>query len=54
LDYRDWAAHAVRNHPTGEHFLPIFTAMGAGAGTVGRRIHSSFSLGGLALDAYAF
>ena len=54
LDYRDWATHAVRNHPTGEHFLPIFTAMGAGVGTVGHRIHSSFSLGGLALDDYAF
>jgi 4,5-DOPA dioxygenase extradiol len=54
LNYRDQAPYAVRNHPSDEHFLPIFSAIGAGVGTVGKRLHSSYSLGGLALDAYAF
>ena len=29
LDYRARAPHAVRAHPTEEHFLPIFFALGA-------------------------
>lgn len=29
LDYRAQAPHAVRAHPTDEHFLPIFFALGA-------------------------
>lgn len=29
LDYRTQAPHAMRAHPTDEHFLPIFVALGA-------------------------
>ena len=54
LDYRERAPHGVRNHPRDEHFLPLFTAIGAGGGAAGRRLHRSTSLGGLAMDAYAF
>ena len=55
LDCRDKAPHAVRNHPTDEHLLPLFVALGAGSGTEpGRHLHKSYSYGVLAMDAYAF
>ena len=55
LGYRDTAPFAMENHPTEEHFLPLFTALGAGTpGTPGRILHSSYMNGVLAMDAYAF
>jgi 4,5-DOPA dioxygenase extradiol len=54
LRYRD-APSALRNHPTPEHFLPFFVALGAGsAGAPVSRIHSSFTFSALAMDAYRF
>ncbi len=55
LDYRAAAPFAQRNHPTQEHFLPLFAALGAGTpGVPGRLLHESISHGVLAMDAYAF
>ena len=55
LDYRRAAPHAGRNHPTEEHLLPLFVAIGAaGPGTRATRLHTSFEHGVLAMDAYAF
>ena len=55
LNYRTLAPHAARNHPTEEHLLPLFTAIGAGRpGTGGRRVHHSYTYGVLAMDTYAF
>jgi 4,5-DOPA dioxygenase extradiol len=55
VDYRRRAPNAVRNHPTEEHFLPIFTAIGAaGSGAKGRRVHQSSTYGVLAMDMYAW
>ena len=55
LNYRTLAPHAVRNHPTDEHFLPLFTAIGAGAPDArGQRVHHSYTYGVLAMDTYAF
>lgn len=54
LDWERRAPFARRNHPTPEHFLPLFVALGAGAGGLGRRLHGSFSHGILAMDAYSF
>lgn len=55
LAYRARAPYAVRNHPTDEHLLPLFAALGAGTpGVPGRRLHSSHTCGILAMDAYAF
>lgn len=52
LDYRVRAPHAVRAHPTDEHLLPLFVAMGAGGS--GRPVHRSIAHGVLAMDVYAF
>jgi len=55
LAWRDQAPQAARNHPTEEHFLPLFAALGAGSpGAPGRVLHAGFSMGSLAMDAYAF
>lgn len=55
LDYRARAPHAVANHPTDEHLLPLFVALGAaGDGAMGQRLHASTELGVLAMDAFAF
>jgi 4,5-DOPA dioxygenase extradiol len=55
LNYRTRAPDAVRNHPSEEHFLPLFTAIGAGRpGAGGERVHHSYTYGVLAMDTYAF
>ncbi|UUZ48110.1 dioxygenase [Massilia sp. B-10] len=55
LDYRVRAPSAERNHPSEEHLLPLFVAMGAvAAGAQAQLLHSSFEYGILAMDAYAF
>lgn len=55
LDYRAQAPHAARNHPTEEHLLPLFLALGAaGEGATAKRIHTSHEYGVLAMDVYAF
>lgn len=42
-------------HPTAEHLLPLFVAMGAGAGgTPPVRHRPPFAYGGLAMDAYVW
>ena len=43
------------NHPTPEHLLPLFVALGAaGDGATARRLHASVTHGALAMDAYSF
>lgn len=55
INYRDKAPSAVRNHPTEEHLLPLFVAMGAaGKDPQGKRLHGSYEYGLLAMDVYAF
>ncbi len=53
LNYRALAPHALDNHPTDEHLMPLFIAMGAGQAK-GRRIHSSTRNGVISMDTYAF
>jgi 4,5-DOPA dioxygenase extradiol len=55
LQWRQRAPYAAPNHPTPEHFLPLFAVLGAaGEGEPGRRIHTSYDRGLLSLDSYAF
>lgn len=55
LDYRRLAPNAVRAHPTDEHLLPLFVALGA-AGACGdaRRLVDEVTYGVIAMDAYVF
>ncbi len=55
LTYRHKAPFAVQQHPTEEHLLPLFVAMGAGGDALKpERLHSSNTYGMLRMDAYAF
>lgn len=55
LEYRRRAPFSVQNHPTEEHLLPLFVALGAGSDEiVAERLHAGFMSGALAMDAYAF
>ncbi|MGE5516538.1 MAG: DODA-type extradiol aromatic ring-opening family dioxygenase [Bacteroidota bacterium] len=51
LSYRTLAPDAAYAHPTDEHLLPLFTALGAGGH--GRVLHRSMD-SSLAMDAYAW
>lgn len=46
------APYIQRNHPTLEHLIPLFFAMGTGHRFT--LVHSSFSLGSLGMDLYRF
>lgn len=52
IAYRSKAPQAARNHPTEEHLLPLFVAMGAGGPA--RHLHASATYGILRMDAVAF
>ncbi len=54
LDYRAQAPHAVRAHPSEDHFLPLFFALGAAQdGAVPQYISREVMHGILAMDAFA-
>lgn len=55
LDWHDQAPYALENHPSDEHFIPFFVALGAATQEArGTRIHHSHTYAALAMDAYAF
>jgi 4,5-DOPA dioxygenase extradiol len=55
LDWKNRAPYPAENHPTDEHLMPIFLALGAaGDGPRGERIHASKHLGFFAYDSYLF
>jgi 4,5-DOPA dioxygenase extradiol len=55
VEYRSRSPHGARAHPTDEHFLPLFFALGA-APERGRpeRVYDAIDSGVLAMDAYVF
>lgn len=53
LDYRS-ASLGAEAHPSEEHFLPLFVALGAAGDDVPARYQPRFAYGGLAMDAYVW
>lgn len=55
LSYRQLAPFASKNHPTEEHILPLYVALGAAGETPSvERLHASLTHGVLRMDTYAF
>jgi 4,5-DOPA dioxygenase extradiol len=55
LDWDVKGPNAHRAHPSPEHFLPLFVALGAaGEGARAERIHQGFTMGGLSMAAFRF
>jgi 4,5-DOPA dioxygenase extradiol len=55
LDYRRRTPLGTRAHPTEEHLLPLFLALGAaGPGARAERFHTGIDESVLAMDAWAF
>jgi len=55
VDYRSASPHGVRAHPTDEHFLPLFFALGAASEkSKPERVYDAIDAGVLAMDAYVF
>jgi 4,5-DOPA dioxygenase extradiol len=57
LDYRRLAPNAAVAHPTDEHLLPLFVAMGAGSvgsKVIGQSLHRGWTWGSLSMAAYGF
>jgi 4,5-DOPA dioxygenase extradiol len=55
LAYRSRAPYAADNHPTEEHLLPLYVALGAaGLGARAEHLHKSAMYSMLRMDAYAF
>jgi 4,5-DOPA dioxygenase extradiol len=54
-DYRRLSPQGVRAHPTDEHFLPLFVALGAAPQQAKpERVFDAIESGVLAMDAYVF
>ncbi len=49
LHYAD-APHAAKNHPTPEHFLPLFVTLGAGG--TGEVVHDAYTYGAISMAAF--
>ena len=53
LNYRTLAPEAAHNHPTEEHLLPLYVALGVAPDKV-NHLHQSTTYGILRMDAFAF
>lgn len=55
LDYRSLAPFAVQNHPSDEHLMPLFVALGAADSSEAvQLLHSSRDYGAIGMEAFAF
>lgn len=53
LAYRS-APHGAEAHPSEEHLMPLFVALGAASGDTPQRYQPRFTYGGLSMDAYCW
>ena len=54
LNALEMGPHGLTNHPTPEHILPLFVALGAGCEGPRQLLHKSTTYGVLRMDAFAF
>ncbi|MEP7028901.1 MAG: class III extradiol ring-cleavage dioxygenase, partial [Candidatus Eisenbacteria bacterium] len=55
VEWRTHAPYPEANHPTPEHFLPLFVPLGAAPeATKGRLLHRAFAYGALSMAAFAW
>lgn len=54
LDYRSRAPGAARAHPTDDHLMPLYVALGAADGAAPAHPHDSVDRGVMAMDIYTF
>ena len=54
LAWQVQAPFARENHPTDEHLLPLFFAMGAAQGRPGRSLHRGIEYAAVTMDAWVF
>lgn len=52
LNYARQGPHALKNHPTPEHILPLFVS--AGAGETGRVLHDSYTYGVISMAGFSW
>ncbi len=54
LNYRKEAPYLSHNHPTLEHFLPLYVSLGASKKRVGKSLHDVYMYGNLSMDSILF
>ena len=54
VDYRRLAPHAVRAHPSEEHFLPLLIASGAANGDAAQVVDGGICYGMLSMESYVW
>jgi 4,5-DOPA dioxygenase extradiol len=54
IDWETQGPQAVRNHPTPEHFLPLFAPLGAASDPHGRIMTRRFELVSLSMAAFCW
>ena len=54
VNYMKEAPNALQNHPTEEHFLPLFVSLGASKDKKGKSLHDVYMYGNQSMDTIIF
>jgi 4,5-DOPA dioxygenase extradiol len=54
IEYRKKAPYLVQNHPSLEHFLPLFVSLGASKTKVGKSLNNVYMYGNQSMDTIIF
>lgn len=54
LNFRKESPYLAKNHPTLEHFLPLYVSLGAAKGTEGKSLNDLYMHGNLSMDTIIF